>query len=69
MTSIHGRDLYCDEDCLKRPNAQRVVRLLREMQRNCLIDRRLYDCLPETARRASALLLTLRHWLEKRVPA
>ena len=71
MTSIHGRDLYWDEHCMRQPNAQRVVRMLHEMQRSSHIDRRLDDVTPVTPvspefeRRAPGLLAGLRHLLEK----
>ena len=69
MTSIHGRDLYWDERCLRQPNAQRVVRLLHEMQRTSHIDRRLNDLSPRTERRLAGLLAGLRHFLAKQPPA
>lgn len=65
MTSINGHDLYWDERCLKQPNAQRVVRMLHEMQRSSHIDRRLGNSTPETERRAPGLLGSLRHMLAK----
>ena len=72
MTSIHGRDLYWDEQCMRQPNAQRVVRMLHEMQRSSHIDRRLDDVSPvspEFERRAPGLLAGLRHLLAKRPAA
>ncbi len=71
MTSIHGRDLYWDERCLKQPNAQRVVRLLHEMQRSSHVDRRVDtdNLTPESERRAPGLLDGLRHLVAKRPPA
>ena len=69
MISIQGHDLYWDEHCLRQPNAQRVVRLLHEMQRTSHIDRRLNDSSPQPERRLSGLLAGLRHFLEKKPPA
>ena len=69
MTSINGRDLYWDERCLRQPNAQRVVRLLHEMQRTSHIDRRLDNVSPQTERRATGLLAGLRHVFAKQSPA
>ncbi len=68
MTSIYGRDLYWDERCLKQPNAQRVVRLLHEMQRTSHIERRVDTLTYDTERRAPGLLASLRHWVAKRPP-
>ena len=65
MTSIHGRNLYWDERCLKQPNAQRVVRLLHEMQRSSHIDRRLDNLSPHIERRAPGLMAGLRHLFGK----
>jgi hypothetical protein len=65
MTSINGHDLYWDERCLTQPNAQRVVRLLHEMQRTSHIDRRLDNLTRQTERRAPGLLAGLRHLLAK----
>ncbi len=68
MICIHGRDLYWDERCLRQPNAQRVVRLLHEMQCTSHIDRRLDNLSPQTERRAPGLLAGLRHLLAKQPP-
>ena len=72
MTSIHGRDLYWDERCMRQPNAQRVIRLLNEMQRSSHIDRRLDNVSPESPvfeRRVPGLWGGLRHLFAKRPAA